>query len=363
MRFKKKGRPDLLIFFVTLILLAIGVIMVFSASYYDTLEKDPYYYLRKQLTWAFLGIILMVIMMKIDYYRWKPYIGFAFVAGLVLLVAVLFTDPIKGSKRWINLGIVGIQPSELMKLCLIFLMALRLSRPGTDIKKLITGVGPYLAILGLVAFLIMLEPDLGTTLAIAGTVGIMLIAAGLRLLHAGLLAFSGVAAVVAAILMDPTRMARITGWWNPWADTGDKGYQIINSLYALGSGGFFGMGLGNSRQKLDYLPEQNTDFIFAILGEELGFLGAFLVVVLFFVLAWRGYRIALTCPDSFGCFLAVGITTMIVLQAFMNMGVVSGLIPITGISLPFISYGGSSLLISMMGIGVLLNISRYTRNT
>ena len=363
MRFKKKGRPDLLIFFVTLILLAIGVIMVFSASYYDTLEKDPYYYLRKQLTWAFLGIILMVIMMKIDYYRWKPYIGLAFAAGLVLLVAVLFTEPVKGSKRWIDLGFSGLQPSELMKLCIIFLMAHRLSRPGTDIKKLITGVGPYLAILGLVAFLIMLEPDLGTTLAIAGTVGIMLIAAGLRLLHAGLLAFSGVAAVVAAILMDPTRMARITGWWNPWADTGDKGYQIINSLYALGSGGFFGMGLGNSRQKLDYLPEQNTDFIFAILGEELGFLGAFLVVVLFFVLAWRGYRIALTCPDSFGCLLAVGLTTMIVLQAFMNMGVVSGLIPITGISLPFISYGGSSLLISMTGIGVLLNISRYTRNT
>jgi cell division protein FtsW len=282
---------------------------------------------------------------------------------LVLLVAVLFTDPIKGSKRWIDLGFSGLQPSELMKLCLIFLMALRLSRPGTDIKKLITGVGPNLVILGVVGALIMLEPDLGTTLAIAGTVGIMLIAAGLRLLHAGLLAFSGVAAVVVAILMDSTRMARITGWWNPWADTGDKGYQIINSLYALGSGGFFGMGLGNSRQKLDYLPEQNTDFIFAILGEELGFLGAFLVVVLFFVLAWRGYRIALTCPDSFGCLLAVGLTTMIVLQAFMNMGVVSGLIPITGISLPFISYGGSSLLISMMGIGVLLNISRYTRNT
>jgi len=363
MRFKKKGRPDLLIFFVTLMLLAIGVIMVFSASYYDTLEKDPYYYLRKQLTWAFLGLILMFIMMKIDYFRWKPYLGFAFAAGLVLLVVVLFTEPIKGSKRWIDLGFFGLQPSELMKLCMVFLMALRLSRPGTDIKKLISGVGPNLVILGVVAGLIMLEPDLGTTLALAGTVGIMLLAAGLRLSHAGLLGLLGVAAVVVAILMDPTRMARITGWWNPWADTGDKGYQIINSLYALGSGGFFGMGLGNSRQKLDYLPEQNTDFIFAILGEELGFLGASLVVVLFFILAWRGYRIALTCPDPFGCLLAVGITTMIVLQAFMNMGVVSGLIPITGISLPFISYGGSSLLISMMGIGVLLNISRYTRNT
>ncbi|HHZ16558.1 MAG TPA: putative lipid II flippase FtsW [Peptococcaceae bacterium] len=363
MRFKKKGRPDLFIFFVTLLLLAIGVIMVFSASYYDTLEDDPYFYLRKQITWAGLGLVAMLVMTKIDYFRLKPYINLAFGVGIILLILVLFSDPVKGSRRWIDLGFTSVQPSEIMKLCIVFFVAKRLSRPRTDIKKFFTGVCPYLGILALVGFLIMLEPDLGTTVAIAGTVGVLLIAAGLRFFHFTVLFCLGVAGVVLLIIMDPTRLNRITGWWSPWSHAGKEGYQIVNSLYALGSGGFFGMGLGNSRQKLDYLPEQHTDFIFAILGEELGFLGAFFVVVLFFLFAWRGYRIALRCPDPFGCLLAVGITTMIVLQAFINMGVVTGLLPVTGIGLPFISYGGSSMLITMVGVGTLLNISRYMQKT
>lgn len=363
MRLKKRGRPDLLIFFVTLLLLAIGVIMVFSASYYDTLEDDPYYYLRKQLTWAALGFVAMVLMMKIDYFRLKPYINFAFDVGIILLIAVLFFDPVNGSRRWIDLGFTRLQPSEIMKLCMVFFVAHRLSKPDSDIQHFFKGLGPYLVIVGIVGGLIMMEPDLGTTLAIAGTVGVMLIAAGLRLGHFLLLLCSGVAGVITLIAMDPTRINRIIGWFDPWSHAGKEGYQVVNSLYALGSGGFFGMGLGNSRQKLDYLPEQHTDFIFAILGEELGFLGAFLVVILFFLFAWRGYRIALTCPDSFGCFLAVGLTTTIILQAFMNMGVVTGLLPVTGIALPFISYGGSSLLISMAAVGILLNISRFTQKT
>jgi cell division protein FtsW len=163
------------------------------------------------------------------------------------------------------------------------------------------------------------------------------------------------------IVQEPYRWNRIIGYLDPWAHASKEGYQTINSLYALGSGGFFGMGLGNSRQKLDFLPEQHTDFIFAILGEELGFVGAFFVIMLFFLIAWRGYRIALLCPDTFGGFVATGITTMITFQAFVNMGVVTGLLPVTGISLPLISYGGSSLLFSMLGIGILLNISKYSK--
>ncbi|MGI6144786.1 MAG: putative lipid II flippase FtsW [Peptococcia bacterium] len=358
----KKGAPDLLLFFAALFLLAIGIVMVFSASYYDTLENDPYFYLRRQLTWALVGLAAMFIVMKIDYFRLKPYINFIFIVSLILLIVVLFMDPIKGSRRWIDFGFTNVQPSEIMKLSMVLLLAKELSKIGPRIKNFFTGLGPFLLLVGVVAVLIMLEPDLGTTIALTGTTGILLIAAGLRLSHFFVLCFAGLGAVAALILEDQTRMNRIIGYLDPWSHASKEGYQLINSLYALGSGGLFGMGLGNSRQKLDYLPEQNTDFIYAILGEELGFIGAFLVILLFSLFAWRGYRIAMNCSDTFGSLLAVGITTMIVFQAFINMGVVTGLLPITGISLPFISYGGSSLLISMIALGILLNISRYSQN-
>ncbi|MFZ5752977.1 MAG: putative lipid II flippase FtsW [Bacillota bacterium] len=361
----KKGSPDIIIFFTVMLLLALGIIMVFSASYYDTLEKDPYFYVRKQMTWGIIGVIAMIIMMKIDYFRLKPLINLAFVVTLILLVLVLIPHvgvEVKGSRRWINLGFTNLQPSEIMKLCMVMFVAKGLSRIGPRIKNFMLGLGPYLLLIGLVGGLIMLEPDLGTTVAIAGTTVVMLFAAGTRWAHLLFLGFCGVVGVAALIIQEPYRLNRIIGYLDPWAHASKEGYQTVNSLYALGSGGLFGMGLGNSRQKLDFLPEQHTDFIFAILGEELGFVGAFFVILLFFLLAWRGYRIALTCPDAFGSFLAVGITTMIVSQAFMNMGVVTGLLPVTGISLPFISYGGSSLLFSMVGIGILLNISRYSNS-
>lgn len=358
----KKGEPDLWIFFTTMLLLVIGIVMVFSASYYDTLENDPYFYLRKQLMWAALSFVAMLVMMKIDYFRLKPYINFIFAVAFILLIVVLFFEPVQGSRRWIKLDFINIQPSEIMKLSMVLFLAKEFSKRGPRIKNFFTGISPYLLLLGLVGGLIMQEPDLGTTLAIAGTTCVLLFAAGLRWQHFFVLAFSGLAVVGALIFANPNRINRIIGYLDPWSHASKEGYQLINSLYALGSGGLFGMGLGNSRQKLDYLPEQNTDFIYAILGEELGFIGAFLVVLLFCLFAWRGYRLALTCPDLFGSFLAVGITTMIVLQAFINMGVVTGLLPITGIGLPFISYGGSSLLFSMSGVGILLNISRYCSN-
>jgi len=359
---RKKGAPDLFIFFATMLLLAIGIIMVFSASYYDTLEQDPYYYLRKQASWGLIGVVVLIIVSKIDYFRLKPYVNLAFYGALALLILVIIPGvgvEVKGSTRWLDLGFTRMQPSEVMKLAGVLFMAKNLAKNGLKTDSFIFGVGPYLLLIGLIGGLIMLEPDLGTTLAISGTIFVMLFAAGLRWHHIILIATAGIGVVAALIIQEPYRWKRIVGYLDPWSHASTEGYQTINSLYALGSGGFFGMGLGNSRQKLDFLPEQHTDFIFAILGEELGFIGAFFVILLFFVIAWRGYRMALNCPDAFGSYLAVGLTTMIVLQACINIGVVTGLLPVTGISLPFISYGGSSLLFSMIGIGILLNISCY----
>lgn len=358
----KKGTPDILIFLAVMLLLAIGIIMVFSASYYDTIEKDPYFYLRKQITFGLIGVVAMLIMSRVDYFRLKPYINLAFALTLGLLVLVLIPNvgvEVNGSQRWLDLGFYRLQPSEVMKLCLVLLIAKKLSKTTPRLNHFFTGLGPYLLMLGVVSGLIMLEPDLGTTIALCATAFIMLFAAGIRWSHVFVMMISGVLVVAALIYQEPYRLNRITGYLDPWAHASKEGYQTINSLYALGSGGFFGMGLGNSRQKLDFLPEQNTDFIFAILGEELGFIGAFFVVLLFALIAWRGYKIALSCPDAFGSFLAIGITSTIVLQASINICVVTGLLPVTGISLPFISYGGSSLLFSMIGIGILLNISRY----
>jgi len=358
----KKETPDIIIFFATIILLAIGIIMVFSASYYDTLDKDPYFYVRKQLTWGLIGLAAMLVMMKIDYYRLKPYINLAFIATLILLVLVVVPSvgvEVKGSRRWINLGFTNLQPSEVMKLCMVLFLSKSLCEKSRRLHHFFTGLGPYLLLLAVVGALIMMEPDLGTTMALVATSMVLLFAAGIKWSHIIFMGLSGLCIAAGLIIQEPYRLNRIIGYLDPWAHASKEGYQTINSLYALGSGGFFGMGLGNSRQKLDFLPEQHTDFIFAILGEELGFVGAFFVILMFFLIAWRGYRTALKCPDIFGSFLAVGITTMITLQAFLNMGVVTGLLPVTGISLPFISYGGSSLLFSMLGIGILLNISRF----
>jgi cell division protein FtsW len=220
---------------------------------------------------------------------------------------------------------------------------------------------PVLGLLAMVAALIMLQPDLGTTLVVAGTTFFMLIAAGARAPHLAALAGAGLGLVVAAVLAAPYRMRRIFAFLDPWADPSGKGYQTIQALLALGPGGLFGLGLGQSRQKFLYLPENHTDFIFAMIGEELGFVGATLVILLFFALAWRGFRTAMAVDDPFRSLLAVGITSIISIQAMVNMGVVSGVLPVTGITLPFLSYGGTSLVFTLLAAGLLLNISRWAR--
>ncbi len=360
----RKKSPDFLLFASTILLLVIGVVMVYSASQVTAHERlsDSYYYLKKQLTWASIGIGAMIFAMKLDYWKYKKYAVPFLVLAFGLLIMVLLPGigkTVKGAQRWIGFGPMTIQPSEIIKLSLVIFMSYALSMQRNRLKKFTTGLLPYLVILALACGLILLQPDLGTAVSVAGTVYIMLFAAGAESKHLFSLAMGGVAAVALAIAFEPYRLRRFLAFLDPWADPLGSGFHIIQSLYALGSGGLFGLGLGNSHQKFFYLPEQHTDFIFAVLGEELGFLGGSLVLLLFVLFVWRGFRVALASPDSFASLLAVGITSMIALQAIINIGVVTGSMPVTGIPLPLISCGGSSLVFTLLGVGILLNISRY----
>jgi cell division protein FtsW len=356
---KKKNAPDLGLFMIVLALLTVGVVMVFSASYYDTITNDPFYYLKRQAVFAGAGLVIMLIAMNVNYSRYRGITKLLLLVCFALLIGVLFMPPIKDVRRWYPLGFFNLQPSELAKFVMVLYLADRLSRKNASLQHFVGDLSTVLAVIGLQAALILREPDLGTAAAIACTGVIVLILAGLRVRHLMALGVCGFALLGYAILDEPYRIKRLLGFMDPWADAADTGYQVINSLYALGSGGLMGMGIGGSRQKLGFLPEHYTDFIFAIIGEELGFFGTLAVVILFLLFAWRGFRIASRCPDMFGSLLAAGMTTMIVLQAMLNIGVVTGCLPVTGISLPFISYGGSSLLLCLGMSGILLNISRY----
>lgn len=359
---RKYQKADPLLLGVILILLLIGIIMTYSSSavkgylYFD----DPYHYFKAELVWVALGLMAMTIALAIDWrflYQWtKP------ILYLALLMLVLVKIPgigreVNGATRWIGVGPLSIQPSEIIKLAMVLMMARFLSANPYKATSFLKGIISTLAILGVVCALIMLQPDLGTVLVIAATVFFMLLAIGAKIWHMVGLGFAGVGLVVAAIIAAPYRMRRIFAFLDPWADPSGKGYQTIQSLLALGPGGLFGLGLGQSRQKFLYLPENHTDFIFAMIGEELGFIGATLVVLLFFLFIWRGFRTAINAPNNFLALLAVGLTSLIGIQAMINMGVVSGVLPVTGITLPFISYGGTSLLFTMTGAGLLLNIS------
>ncbi len=362
--FPRKKSPDIMLFAATVLLLSIGIIMVYSASQVTAYEKldDTFFYLKKQLIWALLGIVAMVSVMKIDYWKYKKWaVPFLVVAFLLLIIVLLpgIGKNVKGAQRWLGVGMLRVQPSEVIKLSLVIFMALGLSKYKDRMRYFARGMLPFLVILALACGLILLQPDLGTAVSAAGTVYIMLFAAGARGKHMFYLALSGLAAIGAAIILEPYRMSRFLAFLDPWKDPRGTGFHIIQSLYALGSGGLFGAGLGQSHQKFFYLPEQHTDFIFAVLGEELGFIGGAFVLLLFLIFVWRGFKIALSSQDPFASLLAVGVTSMIALQAIINIGVVTGSLPITGIPLPLISFGGSSLVFTLTGVGILLNISRY----
>lgn len=341
--------------------------MVFSSSAatsYVRNSGDAFFYVKRQSMWAIIGLLAMFSIMKIDIYRIRKYTGLALVGGIFLLILVIIPGvgtSVKGSTRWLGIGTLSFQPSEVMKLIMVLFMAKSLSMYQDRIKYFVQGLAPHLAVLGITCLLILMQPDLGTAVAIAGTTFILFVAAGAKIIHLGGLGALGVAVVSAAIYLEPYRMKRFTAFIDPWADPSGSGFQIIQSLYALGSGGLAGVGLTNSKQKYLYLPEQHTDFIYAIIGEELGFMGTAIVIALFFLFVWRGLRIAVTAPDSYTSLVAVGITSMIALQAIINIGVVTGSMPVTGITLPFISFGGSSLVFTLIGVGLLLNISRYCK--
>ena len=359
-----KGLPDLMIFIITLALLSLGIVMVFSASSVTAYHElgDAYHYLKRQSLWAAIGLVALVICMNIDYHLWLRLAGPLIVVSIVALAVVLVPGigiTISGSRRWLGAGPVRVQPSEFAKLSVVIFLAAYLSTSPDRVKSVVRGVFVPLILVGMCALLVLREPDLGTSIGMAATAWLMLLIAGGS---PGWLV--GLAAMTAPVIYlyarhDPVRMRRLTSFLDPWADPLDSGFHIIQSLLALGSGGLVGTGLGLSRQKFYYLPEQHTDFIFAIIGEELGFLGAALVVFLYAIFAWRGFRASLNAPDSFGSLLAAGITIMVALQAAMNIAVVTGSMPITGITLPLISSGGSSLVPMLAGVGILLNITRH----
>lgn len=363
MKAESRQRVDVVLFTVTLILLCIGVVMVHSASSVISLQKfhDAFYYAKRQVLWAALGVILMFVMANYDYHNLRRYAPKVAVLSFVFLAVVLIPGVGSnrgGSQAWLGVGSFGIQPSEFAKLGLILFLAHYLADAKDRMQSFRRGLLPPLGIALLAVGLIMLEPDLGQSVVIMGTTIILLFAAGARISHLAGLGGAGLGAFGVLVAMAPYRVNRITSFLDPWKDPLGTGYQIIQSLYALGSGGVLGLGLGNSRQKYLYLPEPQTDFVYSILGEELGFLGTAAVLALFAVLVWRGFRTAILAPDEFGSLLAVGITGMITVQVLINVGVVTGSIPATGITLPLISYGGSSLTLMLTGIGILLNISR-----
>jgi len=279
---------------------------------------------------------------------------------LLVLVLVPGIGQVRNdARRWIGPSAVAIQPAEIAKVTTVLFLADSVTRRKDKIKNLVTGLGPYLVMLAVTFLLVLMEPDLGTAVSIAGSAGTVIFVGGMSLAHLGLLGLASAPVLWWAVMGEEYRRNRLLAFLHPWDDPGGAGWQIIQALYALGTGGPFGTGIGYSRQKWFYLPEPHTDFIFAVLGEEMGFFGTSLVLLLFFTIAWRGYRAAMAAPDRFSCLLAAGMTTLIVLQAIVNIGVVTGSLPITGIPLPFISSGGSALLTNLMASGILLNISRY----
>jgi cell division protein FtsW len=359
--FTKGGKVDLWAFIAVIILLSLGLVMVFSASSVMGLADagNPYYYVQRQTILAVVGLALMFVLMKVDYHIFKPLALPGLVISFILLVAVLFVGTgTGGATRWIRIAGFNLQPSEVAKLVMINYVSVYLSTKRDKVRKFYSGLLPILLITAAQFGLIMLEPDFGTGAALVFTVLVVLFAGGV---HLGQLTFVGLLAAPAMtylLMMKEYRVRRLFAFLDPWSDPADTGWNVIQSLLAIGSGGLFGLGLGKSKQKFSYLPEHHTDFIFAILCEELGFLGGATVLALYFVIAWRGLRIAMRAPDLYGTLLAIGITSMIAFQALLNIGVVTGSLPVTGIPLPFISHGGSSLLMSLAGVGILLNISR-----
>ena len=352
---------------VVLVLLAIGLVTVLSASAHYSLrtEGDSYFYVKKQLLFAVVGIISMLIISRIDYRILNSRISYVLLGIAFVMLCLVFVPGIgvtrNDATRWINIAGFQFQPSEIMKVAMIFFIATTISKNPKRIKQFWAGFVPYLVLIGAIAVLLLLEPHMSATIIIAVIAIAMIFVAGAKFSH---LIPIGVVGVLGAIVLAYTseyRWKRVMIFLDPWQDARGDGYQIIQSLYAIGSGGLFGVGLGKSVQKYLYIPEPHNDFIFAIWAEEMGLFGVILVILLFGIFIWRGITIALKAPDMFGSLIATGVTVMIGIQAIFSIAVVSSSMPVTGIPLPFFSYGGTALVILLSCVGILLSVSRQAR--
>ena len=360
----KRGPVDSTLAVILLLLLLTGLLVLFSATYYTAQDRgDPLSEVKKLLFGIGLGTAAMIVTSRVPYRFWRQrwVIVSALTVSAVLLLLVIIPGVgvyINGSRRWLRLGGISFQPSELAKLAVVLYMAATLTRRGQGIRFFFHGIVPVLVVPGMVFLLILEQPNLSTAGSILIVSLILIIMAGAKWRHVLLMLAGGLGVGAFYAWSEPYRRRRLLSFRNPFAMMSDEGYQLSQSLIAFGSGGIFGMGLGMGRQKYAYLPYPESDFIFAIVGEDFGLLGCLIVVALFVALMLRGMRIAMRCPDKFGTLLAAGITSSISVQAFLNMGVVVGILPTTGLPLPFFSAGGTSISITMAAIGILLNISR-----
>jgi cell division protein FtsW len=360
----RKLKSDRVLFITTILLVGLSVVMVYSASAVIMMEKfqRPYLFLTKQTMWAAMGVVVLGIVMRIDYHHYKqPIVIWTALACVGLaLVAVLFAPPVNHARRWFALGGLGIQPSELAKIAAIFFLADTLDRRMHRINDVQYSLLPVGIVVGGIVGLILLEPDFGTSVSLVLIAVAMIFAAGLNYRYILGTALCALPAVAFLVMGSAYRRQRVMTFLDPSRDPLGAGFQVIQSTIAVGTGGVFGKGLMNGVQKLFYLPEPHTDFIYSVIAEELGLIGATAVVICFAVITWRGLRVALRAPDTFGAFLALGLTTMMTVQAFFNISVALGLLPTKGIPLPFLSFGGSSLLINLLGMGILLNVSQQS---
>jgi cell division protein FtsW len=359
---------DLIIVLMVVALTCFGVVMVYSASSVMATKKfhDGFYFLKRQGIYAFLGFAAMAVSMRIDYGVWRKAAVPVLLACLVLLVLVLIPGiggSAGGSSRWIRLPGFSFQPSEMAKIAFIMYMAYSLDKKQDKVRFFSSGFLPYMVVLAVMLLLLLKQPDLGSSLTLGAVAMVMLFAAGTRLAYIFSMIMLALPFLYYAVMHVDYRRRRIMAFLNPWEDPMNTGFQIIQSWIAVGTGGVFGQGLGEGKQKLFYLPEAHTDFIFSVVGEELGFIGVMVIAAMFILLIHRGIRVALYAEDNFGRSLAFGITTLIGLEAFVNMAVVTGIFPTKGLALPFVSYGGSSLIITLFAVGILLNISSRVRVT
>ncbi len=362
----KKYFFDNLTLLAIFLLIGTGIVMVYSSSSIFALNNfdDTYFFLKKQIFFATFGIVLMIFLMNIKYQIFAKLVYPILILSIVLLILVLVPGlgkTVNGSMRWLRIGGFSFQPSEAAKLGLIIYLAYSLAKKRERVQDFASGFLPHFIITSIMAFLVLKEPDLGGAVMLATLFFLLLFSAKARFSHLFPAAILYLSAVFFLIINVSYRFKRLTAFLNPWNDPTDTGYHIIHSYLAFGSGGFWGTGLGNGKMKLFYLPEPYTDFILSVIGEELGLIGVMTILFLFLFLVLRGITISLRAPDLFGTYLALGITLLIGIQALLNMGVVMGLLPTKGLTLPFISYGGTSLIISLASMGILLNISSQAR--